>query len=123
VKAAAAAAAAAAVPCVPPQDALRDLLPPAPASGGAATALALNAAAGAGAGAISLAVVYPFEFATVRMAADLGLGTERQFGRGGWDVCWDCACHAGELLPAPVMLCAVVSACKQFGQRSTHLFM
>lgn len=46
-------------------------------------ALASNAAAGAAAGALSLAIVYPFEFATVRLAADVGQGAaDRQFGQG-----------------------------------------
>ena len=43
-------------------------------------ALATNAAAGGIAGAVSLAAVYPFEFATVRMAADVGSEGGRQFG-------------------------------------------
>lgn len=47
------------------------------------SALAANAAAGAAAGALSLALVYPFEFATIRLAADLGSGgADRQFGNG-----------------------------------------
>ncbi len=48
--------------------------------GGPLAALAVNAAAGGLAGALSLAAVWPFEFATVRMAADLGAGAERQYG-------------------------------------------
>lgn len=47
---------------------------------GAWAVLAINSASGGVAGALSLAVVYPFEFATVRMAADLGKPNERQYG-------------------------------------------
>jgi hypothetical protein len=79
----AAAAAAAAVVVVPLQDAFKQWLPPA-VSSSPWSALASNAAAGAAAGALSLALVYPFEFATVRLAADVGQGaTDRQFGQGG----------------------------------------
>lgn len=66
----------------PMQDAFKQWLPPA-VSTNPWGALGSNAAAGAAAGALSLAVVYPFEFATVRLAADLGhSGADRQFGQG-----------------------------------------
>ena len=65
------------------QDAFKQWLPRAEASSNPWGALASNAAAGAAAGALSLALVYPFEFATVRLAADLGGGaSDRQFGQG-----------------------------------------
>lgn len=65
------------------QDAFREALPRYDASQHPFAALAANAAAGAAAGALSLALVYPFEFATVRMAADLGTGAaDRQYGTG-----------------------------------------
>ncbi|KAF8071291.1 ADP,ATP carrier protein [Scenedesmus sp. PABB004] len=65
------------------KDAFREALPRVDAAARPAAALAVNAAAGAAAGALSLALVYPFEFATVRLAADLGAGAaDRQFGNG-----------------------------------------
>jgi len=48
------------------------------------SALAVNAVSGGLAGALSLALVWPFEFATVRMAADMGGADERQYGRSAW---------------------------------------
>lgn len=60
------------------KDAIRQALLPQVSSSGAV--LAVNAAAGGAAGALALAIVYPFEFATVRMAADLGSSGERQYG-------------------------------------------
>lgn len=66
-----------------PQDAFKQWLPQPVATSNPWGALASNAAAGAAAGALSLAIVYPFEFATVRLAADLGQGSaDRQFGQG-----------------------------------------
>lgn len=65
-----------------PQDAFRALLPSPDAATSPGAALACNAAAGAAAGALSLALVYPFEFATVRLAADLGSDAARQYGSG-----------------------------------------
>ncbi|KAF6261356.1 mitochondrial carrier domain-containing protein [Scenedesmus sp. NREL 46B-D3] len=65
------------------KDAFREALPCYDASSSPFSALAANAAAGAAAGALSLAVVYPFEFATIRLAADLGTGAaDRQYGNG-----------------------------------------
>jgi hypothetical protein len=69
--------------CCAAQDAFREALPRYDASSSPLSALAANAAAGAAAGALSLAVVYPFEFATIRLAADLGTGAaDRQYGNG-----------------------------------------
>ncbi|WIA32419.1 hypothetical protein OEZ86_003242 [Tetradesmus obliquus] len=65
------------------KDAFREAMPRYDAAASPFSALAANAAAGAAAGALSLALVYPFEFATIRLAADLGSGgADRQFGNG-----------------------------------------
>lgn len=48
---------------------------------------AANILSGSIAGGCALAFVYPMELVTVRMAADLGPGTNRQFGNGIVD-CW-----------------------------------
>lgn len=65
------------------QDWFREILPRYDASQRPFAALSANAAAGAAAGALSLALVYPFEFATVRLAADVGGGAgDRQYGHG-----------------------------------------
>lgn len=65
------------------QDWFREVLPRYDAQQRPIAALSANAAAGAAAGALSLAIVYPFEFATVRLAADVGAGAaDRQYGHG-----------------------------------------
>lgn len=69
------------------KDAMRDALLPRFSSGGAWAVLAVNTVSGGTAGAVSLALVYPFEFATVRMAADVGSADQRQYGqtmRAAW---------------------------------------
>ncbi|GBF99816.1 hypothetical protein Rsub_12569 [Raphidocelis subcapitata] len=63
------------------KDGLREaLLPLVGESGTGWRVLAVNALSGGLAGVVSLALVYPFEFATVRMAADLGNAADRQYG-------------------------------------------
>lgn len=97
----------AAVCCVA-QDAFREALPCYDASSSPFSALAANAAAGAAAGALSLAVVYPFEFATIRLAADLGTGAaDRQYGNGG---CAFGTCQDGEQHRKQTRIAAGVSA-------------
>lgn len=52
-----------------------------------AAAAAVNVAAGGLAGAMALALVYPLDFASIRMAADVGPAKQGSF-------------HHGELIPA-----------------------
>ncbi|KAI8464473.1 MAG: mitochondrial carrier domain-containing protein [Monoraphidium minutum] len=64
------------------KDALRGALLPRVEGRGPGAALAANALSGGLGGGLALALVYPLEFAAVRLAADLGPGVERQFGQG-----------------------------------------